>query len=65
MPEEGKAEQIKAEKIRRIIEAGIQSKKGDPQSDLTPLSYKRLEDYIVFLEEKVIQLGGEIPKVVY
>ena len=59
------SEQIQAEKIRRIIEAGIQSKKVDLRSDLTPNSYKRVEGYIIALEAKVQQLGGSLPPVAY
>ena len=58
-------EKIQSNKIRRIIEAGISGKKMDQTCDLTPLSYQRLENYIVNLENKVILLGGELPKVIY
>lgn len=59
------AEKIKSPKIRKIIEAGIAGKRQDLTCDLTPLSYQRIESYIVRLENKVILLGGELPKVIY
>ncbi len=57
--------EIRADRIRRIIEAGVEAKKNDPSSDLTPLSYRKVEEYIIHLENKIINLGGELPKVVY
>lgn len=55
---------IKNEKIRSLINTGIKSKKKDPLSDFTPLSYKRLELYIEELEVQVIESGKLLPKVV-
>lgn len=58
-------EHIQTEKIRKIIEAGISGKKKDVTCDLTPLSYQKIEAYIIHLENKVVLLRGELPKVVY
>ena len=55
--------EIQSETIRRIINAGIESKKQDPLSDLTPLSYKNLKAYIISCESTIINMGGELPKV--
>ncbi len=56
---------IKSERIRTIIKAGLDSKKTDPASDLTPSSYKKIEEYIINCENRIINLGGELPKVIY
>ena len=57
--------EIQDEKINRIIKAGIASKKKDPESDLTPLSYQRIEGYIIDCENTIMRLGGKLPRVIY
>jgi len=49
-------------KARALLKSGIKAKKDDPRSDFTPLSYRRIEDYIELLEKAVTKLGGELPK---
>lgn len=56
--------EIHDEKIRAIIAAGIRGKVTDPRTDLTSLSYRRIEKYIISLEEKVIESGDSLPTVV-
>ena len=58
--QEGKL--IENPKARALLKAGINAKKDDPRSDFTPLSYRRIEDYIELLEKAVTKLGGELPK---
>jgi len=52
---------IQNPKARALINAGINAKAKDPRADFTPLSYRRIEDYIELLEKAVLKSGGKLP----
>jgi hypothetical protein len=55
---------IQNDKIKALINAGINTKKKDPKADLTPTAYMRLAKYIELLEKLVEEAGKPLPPVV-